>query len=93
MKAPWHCGSQFADWLSLNCERCVKYEPEGAPAACDLDAAIFGAVMGDGQIPDEIAERLGYDDTHGMPYVFDCAERVLSPAALESAAGGGTDTA
>jgi hypothetical protein len=76
---PWHCGSQFADWISVNCERCVKYEPEGAPAACEIDHGIMQAML-DGDMPRDLAERCGWVEDEN-PYVWDCPERVLSPKA------------
>jgi hypothetical protein len=78
---PFSTGSQFADWLDRNCERCVKYEPEGAAGACSIDAALLTAQITDGSVPDEIAERLGYEPDKNY-YTWYCPERVLSPKAL-----------
>lgn len=81
MVQPWHCGSQFADWLGLNCERCVKYEPEGAPAACEIDAGGIMLVMLNGEMPRHLAERCGWVED-GHPYTWECPERVLSAKEL-----------
>lgn len=82
---PWHCGSQFSDWIDRNCERCVKYEPEGAPAACEIDHGIMQAML-DGTMPRDLAERCGWVEGE-HPYTWDCPERVLSPAQLEAEGG------
>lgn len=53
------CGSEYLDWQDRNCHRCVKdYVPETEAAPCELENAIAGAAVGDGTIPDELAERL-----------------------------------
>lgn len=84
---PFSTGSQFADWCDRNCSRCVKYEPDGPAAACQIDHALMDAQIGDGSVPPEIAERLGYVEDiawndEGFFYTWDCPERVLSAAAL-----------
>lgn len=76
---PWHCGSQFSDWIDRNCERCVKYEPDGPPAACEIDRGIMQAMVS-GDMPLHLAERAGWVEGE-FPYTWECPERVLSPAA------------
>lgn len=85
---PFSTGSQFADWCSRNCDRCVKYEPEGAPAACEIDHALLAAQCGDGSVTQDIAERLGYVEgtaftEDGFFYTWDCPERILNATALQ----------
>jgi hypothetical protein len=57
----------------------VKYEPDGAPAACEIDAGILEAMI-DGDMPRDLAERCGWVEGE-HPYSWDCPERVLSPVA------------
>lgn len=76
---PFHCGTQFSDWEDRNCSYCVK-SSTFADGDCDIDAALTMAYWGDGQVPDEIAERMGYLDhspprQEGFSYNWDCPER------------------
>jgi len=74
---PFDSGSQFADWQARNCERCVKWDENDAdPEKCDLDYAIGSAYIGDGEVPVEIARRIGRREGEAR-YTWDCPERVL----------------
>ena len=46
------------DWRQENCRKCVK-----TGTGCDLEDALLISFFGDGKLPDEITERLGYDGT------------------------------
>jgi len=52
---PFHCGSQFADWIDKNCEHCKK------AGSCDIQDALGQAYMGDGAVTKEIAERMNHN--------------------------------
>jgi hypothetical protein len=70
---PFSCGSQFADWESRNCDRCKKFNPDDInKSECDLTLALGDAYLGDGEITEEIAKRIGF-----VPGAFswDCPER------------------
>ena len=59
---PFNNGTQFADWLARNCERCAKgADPNNPPPIleCDIDQALLEGYFGDGRIPLAIAERMG----------------------------------
>jgi hypothetical protein len=74
---PFSCGSQYIDWQARNCERCAKYNAEEAdPLLCELDFALGVAALTDGEVPDDIARRMGYS---GDPqqFTWDCPEREL----------------
>jgi hypothetical protein len=70
---PFYCGSQFGDWIDRNCSRCSKYDPDEATGECEIDDALGMAYLGDGEISEEIARRMGYDEA---VYSWDCPERV-----------------
>ena len=71
---PFSSGGQFGDWTSSNCDRCTKgahrLEPTAMPD-CPLELALGEAYIGDGNITDEIAERMGCDP--GL-YGWQCTE-------------------
>jgi hypothetical protein len=56
---PFSCGTQFGDWEGANCCRCKKGAPDGSWATCPIQAALIEAYLGDGEISDEIADRMG----------------------------------
>ena len=72
-------GSWEADfaWMKDNCNKCSKswknrtgsiYHVDYNP--CDLEDALLISFFGDGELPDEMKERLGYDGT----VTFRCKE-------------------
>ncbi len=73
---PFSCGSQFADWESLNCDRCViGYDNENGAFRCDLQEAIGLAHIGDGTISATEAKSIGHAEAHkdeGYPYGWPC---------------------
>ena len=75
MVSPFSCGTQFADWIDRNCMRCIKYNPEEATGECEIDDALISAYLGDGEVTEEIAERMGYRSAANL-YTWDCPERV-----------------
>lgn len=87
------CGSQYHDWQSRNCERCMLYNPETYYKRCELELAMFDSYLGNGSLAPEIAERLGYVEGVGFwqshpvsggpefAYTWDCPERELKPDA------------
>jgi hypothetical protein len=80
---PFSCGSQYGDWRSRNCDRCIKSydnqnpQPKNGMGPCDIDNAIGIAYIGSGSVTHEIAKRMGYDDP--CAYGWDCPERELKP--------------
>lgn len=78
---PFGCGSQYRDWRSRNCYRCVKSyentnpEPKDGMGPCDIDNAIGLAYLGSGTVPAKIAERMGFKSS--LDYGWDCPEREL----------------
>jgi hypothetical protein len=74
MMRPFHCGSQYADWIERNCNRCWKSMNETRKGSCSLDRALATACFGDGEISDEVAKRIGAPDDCTV-YGWDCPER------------------
>ena len=70
---PFHCGTQFGDWTSANCDRCKKNAEPDKPESwvCDIQVALLEAYIGDGEISDEIADRMG---RHEGRYCWPCKE-------------------
>lgn len=72
---PFDSGSQFADWQTSNCSRCVREEnadmnkPPTCPVLYELQRACFGS----GYVSAEIAERAGWKAGE-FPYVWECGE-------------------
>ena len=60
-------GSWEADfaWRQENCKKCIK-----TGTGCDLEDALLISFFGDGELSDEMKERLGYDGT----VTFRCKE-------------------
>lgn len=80
---PFSCGSQSMDWVSANCARCTKYNPEGK-SDCEIVEALNVAFWEDGSVSEEIAERMGLLDhspprQDGISYNWPCKEVVWTP--------------
>ena len=71
---PFHCGSQYMDWLTSNCERCKKYDLKYS--SCKIDCALFDAACDDGTVTEEIAVRMGFlvDGKQNGKYNWMCPE-------------------
>lgn len=68
------CGMEYQEWLEHNCKRCKRYNSnEASMEACEIDYEFGSALIGDGKIRAEIADRAGYKND-GMCYRFSCAE-------------------
>lgn len=65
---PFHCSSQFADWIDKNCEHCKKQE------RCDIYDALYESYVGDGTVTDEIAKRMNYSAEQPGYYCWPCNE-------------------
>lgn len=62
--------SEFRAWESVNCDVCVKL------TACDLFLdGIGGAMLGDGTLSQEHADRMGYGEHCDGVLRWVCAER------------------
>ena len=74
MNRPFSNGTQRADWMCRNCDRCTKFNidiPYDDPNCCAIDAA-----LGQDDISDDIMRRMGVPDDV-TAYTWDCPERVL----------------
>ncbi len=77
---PFDSGSQFGDWSNSNCCRCTKaYEANDDKYVCEIEQALFDAMFYDGDVSEDIAERMGYLDNsplrqQGFSYVWPCKE-------------------
>lgn len=77
---PFDSSSQYTDWTARNCRGCTKYDPEMA-GDCEIDLAVGCALIGDGLVSDEIADRMGYTTAHAdgtFPFSWECPERIES---------------
>lgn len=84
--SPFHCGTQFGDWTSRNCDTCTKgiYAVTGKDAPtwaevpedrrCAIEYALGEAYIGDGTISAEIARRMGYGDDVRQRVPWRCPE-------------------
>jgi hypothetical protein len=58
---PFYCGSQDADWTSLNCNECKKAEFEDyEKMTCEIQKALEDAWADDGLVAPDILKRMGY---------------------------------
>jgi hypothetical protein len=74
--SPFANGSQFSDWQASNCERCKKYNEDmlvDDPNICEIDLALLGAYLDDGQVEKDIAQRMGFIDNREK-YNWKCTE-------------------
>ena len=78
--APFHCGSQFYDWVEPNCCRCTKARTaNNGKHVCEIEKAIFESRCNHGDVSEDIAERMGYLDhspprQDGFSYTWPCGE-------------------
>lgn len=71
MPIPFHCGTQYADWTSANCDRCKRSDVNGGE--CDLEIDLGRAYIANGEISKDVAQRIGYYD-HKGEYNWPCNE-------------------
>lgn len=77
---PFSNGSQYGDWQDRNCTGCWKSSTNRDPDKpfhrfnCQIDKALGEAYWGDGQVSDEIANRMGLDPK-SEAYTWQCPER------------------
>lgn len=73
---PFHCGSQYMDWLDRNCDRCTKgYDHERQESHCEIEEAMSFACIDDGCISTALARRCGITEETRTHYTWDCPER------------------
>src|SRR5690606_34527873 len=78
-ESPFSNGSQYCDWICCNCDRCAK------KGRCDIEGALHEGAVNYGDVPCEIAARMGYYDNE-MAFVWMCPEVEWTEAwLLESA--------
>lgn len=58
--SPFYCGTQYADWTGSNCNRCKKAAPLYGDSTCEIELALHIALMSDGEVTQEIADRMGF---------------------------------
>ena len=56
---PFSNGHEFDMWYSYNCEGCIHDRDLEQPTVCEIQNALFDAMMGDGKISKEIADKAG----------------------------------
>lgn len=78
---PFHCGSQFVDFESVNCCRCAKCSEDATTeyvwGECELHDALTEACIGDGLVDVELLRRHGYDGV-ARSYGWKCSQRVAA---------------
>jgi len=80
---PFHCGTQYGDWIDVNCCACKKGYREGETREdCDLELALVYACFCDGEVSKEIAKRLGVPDDCTV-YNWRCTEFEEEPIGKE----------
>lgn len=60
--SPFANGSEFSDWLWLNCEQCPLWSAVQLFPDCELHDALLDASIDDGTIDVSIAERIGFNE-------------------------------
>lgn len=71
---PFSTGSQYADWSSRNCGSCKKgYVSVRNEFRCDWERELCVALVGDGQVTEEVACAIGYLDNKEC-YIWECPE-------------------
>jgi hypothetical protein len=56
---PFSTGSQYADWTDKNCANCWKAVKSSKRFNCSIEKELGKAYWDNGEIPDEIAARMG----------------------------------
>lgn len=73
MWKPFSNGTQFMGWKWNNCARCTRgYDNNNWH--CDIEYALDLAYVTTGYVPDEIANRMGKEES----YLWICPERILT---------------
>jgi hypothetical protein len=72
---PFTSGSHYMSWVDHNCLGCTKYDPVNA-GACEIDVALGEAYLGDGDVSQEIADRMGARDDTVPELVWNCPELI-----------------
>jgi len=65
---PFSTSTQFTNWTVANCGDCIKSDN------CDINETLSLAYIGDGEVSDDIAERMGATYWHNC-YLWPCKER------------------
>ena len=71
---PFYCGSQYLDWVASNCERCKKGSIDEIEIRCPIQRTLDAACIGDGEISDAMAVRMGITEETKNAYGWPCAE-------------------
>lgn len=84
---PFDCGTQYMDWLSVNCHQCARYRESDTDVGfgntlcdisrgCDIELAVFNCSWDEPLAPD-MARRMGYilpDGSENKNYNWRCTE-------------------
>jgi hypothetical protein len=76
MPRPFDNGEQCGDWDERNCYRCKRVDFDALRSDCEIFNATQVAYFGDGQVSDDIARRMGWQDTNPQRYTWACPEKV-----------------
>ena len=78
---PFSSGSQYENWSDQNCGECARSNyPDPLPEPpCPLELALLEACFDDGQVSNDVAERIGALDARpprreGSLYCWRCKE-------------------
>jgi hypothetical protein len=74
MIRPFSNGTQYADWLASNCDRCKKQNS----GDCFIQTSLACAYVGDGEVPEDIAKKMGRTEETKNTYVWPCSEVELT---------------
>ena len=57
---PFSTGTQYIDWQDANCCRCQRGGEDGQGVGCEIADALGEACIGDGEVSEDIARRMGH---------------------------------
>ena len=70
MIRPFSNGTQYSDWEACNCDRCKKADNDN----CDIINVLAEAYVGDGEVTEDIAKKMGITEETKNAYVWPCSE-------------------
>lgn len=73
---PFHSGSQFMDWILVNCDRCRNSmnATDDIADTCGLELKLWRAYWSDGWVDENVAKAIGVTNTPPFPYRWQCTE-------------------
>ncbi|MBK8990137.1 MAG: hypothetical protein IPM39_29420 [Chloroflexi bacterium] len=83
---PFSNGSQYGDWLAMNCMECAKgidnVSTPGTWPTCEIEAALTLAYASDGYVEPDIATRMDHNGPERL-YVWRCGEYAERPSVVD----------